>query len=620
MCGINFIYDRKSRHSGSVITKMNDAIRHRGIDNSGACELKFNEQTIFLGANRLRIIDQDTLSDQPLISPDRKYALIFSGEIYNYQDLKYQLTQRGISFRTNSDTEVLMYYLAAFGTLGIRDLKGMFAFVFVDMNNGIMMAARDRHGMKPLFYSENEDTLLISSETRGIYSSGIIEKKIAEPAIREYLRYRYARYPSTLFHNIFQLSPGYLMSFDLSTQTRSEKSYLVPTNEKTFPDEGELLIQTEKKIVDSMKSHLQASKPAGLMLSGGVDSSLLLCLAIQHDLPLPYTFSVLNDSSEKSFGTLDFQYSEWLSKKFSLEDHERIKVGKEILHDFPGFVAGLDMPVGDPAFILTGILSKAASSRVGILLSGAGADEYFAGYNRHRAFYYYLKHYPRIIKLHRFYPLLRKLFGTGKTHPLRKKFRLINKFIYDIEDQPAVTYDNFISTENVIYPPEEIPLWPDPDSGDFIAECMLKALDRDRKDYLVNDILLMSDQVTMNHGIEIRSPYLDDDLVNYTRTLSPQLLMQHGNKWILKKILQKYGLSKIAGRTKEGFGMPFGQWLREKEFDYLREDLLFTGNKLFDFIDRHMTARMIDNHFEYKEDHSTTVFSLMVLSEWLKTV
>ncbi len=620
MCGINFIYDKTSKLPGDIIHKMNEAIRHRGTDSSGTCALKYGNLSFFMGADRLRIVDQDPSSDQPMISRDGKKALIFSGEIYNYQELKNHLIRGGLKFRTNSDTETLLCHLSEFGENGIRDLKGMFAFVYIDTDKGIILAARDRHGMKPLFFAEDHEKLLISSETRGIYSSGTIGKKISATAVNDYLRYRYVRYPSTMFSGIEQLAPGKLLFIDLSKSECSLKSFETSPKEIITPVEQDIVIQTENKIVESLRKHVQASKPTGLMLSGGVDSTLLLSLAIHHDIPLQHTFTIVNNYAERSFGTLDYRYSDWISRKFSVGGHKRIVARKEILHEFPTFIGELDMPVGDPAFILTSLLSKEASINVGVLLSGAGADEYFAGYNRHRAFKYYLEHYPGVLKYKKLLPFVNQLFYTGFSHPMRKRFRLITKFIHDIESEPALTFDNFIASERLQCLPEKLPSWPSPDSQQNISKCLLNALERDQKDYLVNDILLMSDQITMHYGLEVRSPYLDDDLINFAQSLDPMILMKNGNKWILKKILAKYGLLKIAKRPKEGFGMPFGQWIREKEFDYLREELVFSGNKLFDFIDRNLANKMINLHFKSKEDHSSTIFSLMVLTEWLKTV
>lgn len=618
MCGINFILDKTGKLEGTEIGKMNSAIRHRGPDHTATAALGIYKKTVFFGANRLRIVDQDKASDQPMFTDDDNHVITFSGEIYNFRELKKNLTKKGIKFHTGSDTETLLWHLAQFGEKGLTHLNGMFSFVFLDRKKAKLIAARDRHGMKPLFYADTPGALLISSETRGIIHSGLINADIADEGIDDYLKYRYVRHPNTIFRNIRQLGPGQCLIYSFKNDELIFTPFIRNPDELFEGNDEDLIRETENRLAASLRNHVSADKTPGLMLSGGVDSSLLLAILHDRGLTLPYTFSVINRREELSYGTSDFKYSSWVADKLEIRNHHPVEAGKEVLHKLPDMVSELDMPVGDPAFIVTSILSEEAGKHVGILLSGAGADEYFGGYNRHRAFKYYLQYYPLLKKITKFRPLLYNLLPDGRPHVLRKQFRLIRKFLRDLDPDPAMTYDNFMASGKSLFRSDMLTRSRAPLAKWDMDYFLSSAFERDRKEYLINDILLMSDQIALYHGIELRSPYLDNGLVDLLSGISPHAVLKHGRKWILKRLLTKYGLNKVAGRSKEGFGMPFGQWIRHGEFDYLRSNLTDKGNHLFGFIDREHTVKLVNDHMAYKEDNSFVIFSLMVLSEWLK--
>ena len=619
MCGINFILDKSARLPDNLIGRMNAATRHRGMDNT--CTRKFwsGGNPVYLGANRLRIVDQNPASDQPMVSASGKSAIIFSGEIYNHRDLRRSLERKGIRFHTQSDTETLLYYLQENGSGDLDEIEGMFAFVFFDEEKNIILAGRDRHGMKPLFYSDNTSALIFSSETRGIISTGIIDRNLSKEAINDYLRYRYIVHPKTIYSNIYQVKPGCLISYDLNNNSISQSPYIRYMQQEPISDEKRITREAEELIFCSLKKHLESSKPAGLMLSGGVDSTLLLAIARENGLDLQYTFSVLNQPDEKSFGTEDFRFVARVRKKFNLENHHEIPAGRRILHRLPELIRELDMPVGDPAYLTTGLLAGEACGKAGVLISGAGADEYFGGYNRHVAYEKYLKYRVPARFAGLLNPVLKNILYTGKSHPYRKKFRLIKKLIGDIDGDPMVTYDNFMSSSGFRVQRKIRNETLTGTGRKSMTDMMNNALARDRNEYLVDDILLMSEQIMLYYGIEIRSPYLDNSLTACLQGADPFLILRHGSKWILKKLLRKYGFPEIASRPKEGFGIPFGLWIREKEFDYLRNNLTDNKNPLFEYADSDEVGKLVNLHFSNREDHSNSIFSLLTLSEWLKT-
>jgi asparagine synthase (glutamine-hydrolysing) len=618
MCGINFILDRNGNLPARLIDKMNEAIRHRGPDHSGSTSMIHYDCKLFFGANRLRIVDQDPLSDQPMISDDREEVLIFSGEIYNHGEIRDRLIRLGKTFKTNSDTETLFYHLSEFGENGIKELKGMFTFLYYNLSREQLIIARDRHGMKPLYYAEIDGNLIISSETRGLISTGIVDGKLSGDRVQEYFKYGYVNQPYCIYQDIFQLKPGYSMTYDFKVGKTFFRPFDSDENSNGYTDEIPRLSDIKNLISISLKRHLSSSKPAGLMLSGGIDSSLLLAVAQEDQLPLMHTYSIVNEKTDESGGTSDYQYSRWLVKKLKWKHHHEIPIGRDLLTRFPEFISEFDVPIGDPAAILTSYLSQKAINEVGVLLSGAGADEYFAGYNRHTAFHHYLRHIRFYSGIHSFGHTIRKVFQQVKFQPLGRYSRLLEKFFNDITPSPFLTYDRFMSKGNILNLPETQVSWPEFEEEDFVLKNFELALLRDKREYLVNDILLMNDQLSLFNGIEARSPYLDDDLIDSVKSISPLLLLKHGRKWILKKLISDYGLSRIADRSKEGFGFPFGNWIRERHFKYITDNLINKENSIFGFMDYNRTINMINSHLKNKTDYSAAIFSLVVFSEWLK--
>lgn len=624
MCGIHLILDKHQKLAGeieNIMSAMLQASRHRGPDTHGQHFFRGNQHALCLGANRLRIIDPDTRADQPMQSEDGRYLLVFNGAIYNYFELRNELLGRGVRFATQSDTEVLLYWLLTEGKAALERLNGMFAFILYDKAEDKLLAARDRFGMKPLYLYEDEHYLLMSSETAPLLATGLIRKEPDRHALQDYLGLRYVREPRTLFEGIRQLEAGHYLETD--GLGRQEKASFVREEEagiEVLSDEA-IIAQADERLTDAVLRHLQADVRPGLLLSGGVDSTLLLAIIQEQGAhPVP-TFSVTNAEGESSYGTRDYQYAAKAAQQFGNYHYELPLQAGLLSEHWEGFMAATDQPVGDGAAFLTYLLSAEVKKVAGIALSGAGADELFAGYHRHQAFHQYLRHYSGLMKIA---ALLRKgsgLLPTGFAHPLRKQFRLLKKLGKNLHVSPAQTFGNFISQPLPGGTADRIVLEQNP--GDpaheyFVEQWLQSALRHDRDHYLREDVLHLSDRMSMARHLEMRLPYLDLGLACWVNSLTASTRMRHGRKWILRRLLTQKGGKAYANRPKEGFGMPLGQWLRQEESRALREQLLNREQYLYEWVSPGQVRQLLQAHLDRKGDHSQELWALMMLSAWLE--
>lgn len=585
---------------------MLEQIRHRGPDATHSLTIRLPHGTAYLGHHQLRIIDPSERNEQPFLSPDGRYSLIFNGEIYNYQALKNTLCQSGIQFRTNGDTEVLLHWLITYGREGLVSLNGMFAFVFIDKKTGNMLLARDRFGVKPLYYSRQGNCFLACSEIKGLLASRRIPKAPNVSQIGHYLRYRHALAPETFFQDIYELPPGTSLMITANQPDTSPLPYPGVRDSEEFPSVD---IKTVKDtLLTAVERQLIADVPLGIFLSGGIDSTLILALMRelgQRHIP---AYVMGADPSLGAFGSNDLTYARKAAQRYGAELTE-IPIPSDLLDQIDDYIPLLDQPIADSAGMLTSLLSQQAVTSVKVVLSGAGADEFFGGYERHLAFQRYLKHRNWLVPM---VPLLKattSLLPDGFAHPLRKKARLARKFLNAIEQDPRITFNQFrslqINTESVTNN------WPAEITSPLDA-----ALWQDQHHYLVSDILAMSDQTTMAHGLEMRVPYLDNDLAALSRGIGGNASLQQGRKWILKDILTGLGGESFVNRPKEGFGIPAAGWFRSAEGKNRLQQIQATSHPLYEWIDHQEVSRLLSAHRSQKRDYTSELMALLILFVW----
>jgi len=605
MCGINIIIDKSNKLDDSSIRCMNKATTHRGPDVTAFLKY-YKNQTAYVGNNRLKINDLSDVANQPMVSEDGRYILSYNGELYNFKELKQKYLS-DYSLKTSSDTEVLLYLLIKQGQQVLPELNGMFVFAFYDSHTEKLVIARDTSGIKPVYYYNDENYFIASSELKGVLASRLVEKKLNAKQIPYYLQFKYVKKPETFYLNIFELEEGNVLEYERGASTIKKYNPLV--NETQNYSDDELITKVDNLLQDAVQRQLHADVPCGLFLSGGVDSTLLLALIREQGIKEFPVFSIVNSEKEKSFGTEDFYYASLAAEKYDAEHHQ-LTIEQESLHQLPEFINDIDQPIGDGAAFLTYLLSRQTSKYVKVILTGAGADELFAGYNRHEAFYYYLNNFYNKDLL---ISIIKRFSGrlpSGFNHPLRKQFRLLNKFLSQLDKNPTTTFTNFCSSEVFGTIIEE-------ESNTKSKEEWLRyGLQRDRHEYLISDILALTDTMTMSSSLEARVPYLDAELISFVNSMPSETLLKHGKKWILKELLNKRDGQVFTERIKEGFGMPFGSWIREEQ--NILKELTDKDNLLFRYVDYEEIKQLVTLHLLKKKDYSSELWSLLVLALWLK--
>lgn len=586
MCGIHLIWG-KSANKEAVRSLMSQS-HYRGPDQEAAMS---PWPGLWVGVNRLKILHPGPDADQPFWSVDGKSLLIWNGEIYNYKSLRNLLKKMGVDFITDCDTEVLMHWIRLFGAKGLEKLEGMFALIYVDLKDNSILVARDPSGEKPLYYSQNQDRLIISSEAKAI--ANLTNAKFDKSQIENYSFLRAPLLGKTFFKSIKEWKPSrYSLILQHST-FRWDNIQPQKTKIQKFDKE-----EFKGLLKEAVSTQFHADVPVGMMLSGGMDSSLLYKTWYENtgtSLPA-YTIEVEKKYQKK--------YADAAAAKDFVRkvpaDHRLIQVDQNIFWaNWENYLNSIDFPVGDSAGFLTWLIGNEAKKEVKVLISGAGADELWGGYNRHAAFSSYLEYQKLVLAIK---PFCQKLpFGTS-----------FKKFFDSIENNPEKTFLNFTALvpvsedlasdyERIFHP--KLPHYK-------------KALDFDRQVYLVQDVLKIHDQALMAHSIEGRSPYLATNMLSFWKEIQDENLLK-GKLWI-KEILAESGLHEITKRKKFGFGLPLLEWFSEKgEFSKrvygrLREFEKSMGNSLPEEI-----GEILKNPESSHQTHYLMLYNFFLLAEWI---
>ncbi|MCU0355192.1 MAG: asparagine synthase (glutamine-hydrolyzing) [Cytophagales bacterium] len=605
MCGIHLIVDKHNRLDETAVERMLAAGRHRGPDASAWAMRQAAGRTVWLGANRLKITDLRDAANQPMQTPDGRFVLTFNGAVYNHGELRRRLPQ--VPFATASDTETILHLLARHGPAALDWLDGMFALAFCDTNTGSVLLARDRWGIKPLHWFENESFLVVSSEIGGVLASGLVEKRFDETQVAHYLAFRYVKRPATFLRDIAELEPGVVAASAPQQRLRKESRLFLPKRilKNAAFDRSEAVGRFGQILLKTVRRHCQADVPVGLLLSGGVDSTLLLALAHEAGVRALPAFTIAYAGLDEAYATQDHRFARQAARLYGAEAHE-VTISEKLLETFPDWVRTLDQPVADGAAWLTSLLAAEAKPYATVLLSGAGADELFAGYNRHWAFYQYLK-YHRLLR--RAAPLLATVSGGLGRHWRAGLSRL--------RPSAAETFVRFTAATD--YPIDALPNLDVPDESGFVERHLSAALRFDQTNYLPADVLAVTDRMTMCHGVEARLPYLSHEVVDFSYAFSAGTLLKHGQKWLLKELLLQRGGQPHARRRKEGFGMPLGRWLRGSHGGAVTRFLENHRSPVFESVDYAAVQDWLKTHRSGIADHTNEIWALAVLAAWMET-
>ena len=608
MCGINGIVDYRNPVDVDIIDNMNRCLRYRGPDGEG--KYLSEDRVCAFGHVRLSIIDVEG-SAQPLFNEDGNVCLTFNGEIYNYRDLRKILIKKGHRFKTNGDSEVLVHLYEEYGVDMLQRLYGMYAFAIWDVNKKRLFIARDRLGVKPVYYAEKNNGLVFSSEQKGIFECPEIAKKSSEEGIWHYLTFRSVPAPHTLYNGVKKLLPGhYLICKDSGIKVH--KYWDICLGEENLYDcnDAELIERTEVVLKKSIERRLISDVPFGAFLSGGVDSSLIVALMSKIINEPVKTYTV----GFKNFASSEAPYAKVVAELYRTDHHELI-LKEEVFSDYLEELTVLrDAPLSEPADIPLYLLSKMANKKVKILLSGEGSDELFAGYPKYQFdhLYKYMKLCP---------DSLMDLF----IKKLPSKFRKVEIAIKSLREQHSPDrWSQWFSPFNAR---EKQRLFTAP-SKDYLNpldiyakkynlnSSLLSFLFCDCKVWLPDNLLDRGDRMTMGASIEGRVPFLDHDLVDLAFKMPDRVKIRgRHRKWIIKRIALKYLPSIIVNRPKAGFVIPLAQWFRGKLREYCY-DTICSKDSMPDLILLSAVRSILDEHVSGRKDYYLQIWTLLGLALW----
>jgi asparagine synthase (glutamine-hydrolysing) len=612
MCGIcGVVHRERMPVDRAALEQMRDAMAYRGPDGVGL----YVDRGVGLGHRRLAVIDLAT-GDQPMTNEAGTLHLIFNGEIYNYLELRDECIAAGQTFRTRSDTEVILRLYERLGDACVSHLNGMFAFAIWDTRTRELFVARDRVGVKPLYYTVRGETLLFASEMKALLRHPLVSVDIAPTAIDEFLTYGYVQTPGTICQGVLRLPEGHLLRWRDGQITLKRYWDLDFT-----PDESTSETEHRERVLallrDSIRLRLRSDVPVGVFLSGGVDSSAVATLLAQGTGRIK-TFSIGFD-----FGSdyTELREAAWLARRLG-SDHHQLTLDSATFRAFvPKFAYYMDEPVSEAPAIPLFFVSQLAAGSVKVVLSGEGADETFAGYPTYVRLPYLerlhaLPSWMRSPRLARLAPPNQRdradkyLYLAGQ--PLERRY--LSPHLFDPRDRAALYSPEFRRRLGGFDAIERIDsIYAHTKGWDLLS----RMLYLDTKTWLPNDILIKSDRMSMANSIELRVPFLDYRLIEYAARI-PSRLKVHGRrtKSLLKDALGSVLPAEILSRGKKGFPTPVAAMLRGELGGYARE-LLFDGVALSRrYFNTAAVEALFREHTAGTADHHSALWRLIVLEQW----
>jgi asparagine synthase (glutamine-hydrolysing) len=616
MCGLVGILNLDGRAADrSVLARMTTEIRHRGPDDEGL----YVDGPLGLGFRRLSIIDLSEAGHQPMRSSDGDMVIVFNGEIYNYRELRAELSGAGVSFRSRSDTEVLLALYQRYGTDMLSRLRGMFAFAIWDVPRRRLFLARDRIGIKPLYYAHREgESFWFGSEIKGLVQDPRVPRLVSPETLFQYMLFGHSSAPGTMFHGIRKLEPGHCVIVENGNLKKWQYWDVLDAlpSDRAEQDPAELV---GEGLRDAVGSHMVSDVPVGAFLSGGIDSSAVV--ALMSDVARPvHTFSAGFDVGGK-YNELDAART--VSRAFATQHHEQILTFQEAASLVETLSYHYDEPFADAAAAPLYLISRFARQHVKVVMSGEGSDEILAGYRR-----YALERFGSVAHLA---PsgILRSVAGLM---PERWKLtRALREFL--TESDPAVRYGRSLlqlswARAVGLLRPELTDQLRDYDPLAPHRACFARAgrLDRlsrvlyaDLKLWLPDTYLEKLDKATMAVGLEGRVPFLDHPLVERAFSLAGSAKMLGPvSKYPLKRAMFGKLPWSILARKKHGFSVPLDEWFRGPLRDFAADHLLSSGARLREWLVPEAVADLCQAHFSGRENQGTGIWILLNLELWLR--
>jgi asparagine synthase (glutamine-hydrolysing) len=625
MCGITGkIYFNKNKVSKEDIAKMNKKIAHRGPDDSGVYISP--DKKIGLGHQRLSIIDLSPLGHQPMSYLNR-YQIVFNGEIYNFQEKKALLEKDGYSFKSKSDTEVIMALYDKYKEKCLDHLRGMFAFAIYDKKENTVFCARDRVGKKPFKYHLDKNVFIFASELKAILTQKDYKKELDYIAIHHYLTLQYVPAPLTGFKDIKKLEPAHYLKIDLKTKKVEKKRYWkLDYSKKLNLSEKDWKKKIMEKLEESVKLRMISDVPLGAFLSGGIDSSAIVALMARNSQKPIKTFSI--GFKENRYNELP--YAKMIANKFKT-DHKEFIVKPNAIEMLPKLVYQYEEPYADSSALATYYVSKMTRDFVTVALNGDGGDENFAGYSRYSAFKFSIL-YEKLNFLNKniVLPMTKILAKIIKNTLFERIYRFSFSMNEDYRKRYMQYTSYFTSEQKKLLYTDEFKKKSGAESTDnLIAKQFNKsqtknkteqALFADFSTYLPNDLMVKVDISSMAVSLEGRSPFLDHELLELTAQIPFSLKLKglNNKKYILKESLRGLVPDEIMFRSKMGFGIPIENWFRSELKQYTKDILLSKKSLSRNLFNKKYIEHILDEHNNTKINHSHRIWALLTLELWFR--
>lgn len=614
MCGICGVVKIEPAVTEAEVLQMREVLAHRGPDQAGL----WVQGRVGLGHRRLSIIDLSPRGSQPMHNETGTISLVFNGEIYNFQELREHLERRGHQFKSQADSEVILHAYEEFGLDCLQRLRGMFAFALWDAERQSLFAARDRLGKKPFFYCLHRGDFYFGSEIKAILAHPAIPREVDFQALGYFLSLNYTPAPYTLFKGIQQLQPAQYLLWSSGKLQIKEYWDLVFPPEGEASESGEVLSSFEAQLQEAIGYRLIADVPLGAFLSGGLDSTTIVALAAALYPGRLKTFSI--GFTEKSYD--ERPYARQVASRYRTEHFELVATpqAEEVL---PALVWHAEEPTADSSMVPVYYLARFAARQVKVVLTGDGADELLAGYPTYQAYYllWLLQRFPAVVQnwLRRVVDSLpvshRKVSWDFK---LKRLVAALNwdwnyahyswRLIWSPEE-----LRNLLPDLNL---PEAFPLYDYWLQRSQAGHPLNRLLYADTRFYLPNDMLVKVDRMTMAHGLEARTPFLDHRLVEFTAGIPPAWKLRNLvlKKYLLRQVLKDRVPPALRWQGKKGFNVPVGLWIKGAWREFFGDALALlrqTG-----WINPGYLDQIFQSHLQDKRDYSHHLWGLLILALW----
>lgn len=625
MCGIVGVARAlNSEALCTILERMNAAVVHRGPDDQGV----WVEEGFGFGMHRLSIIDLAG-GHQPMFDERTGVGVVYNGELYNYRTLRKEMEGLGVRFRTSSDTEIVLQSLALRGTKAVEDWNGMFAVACWNQKEKKLHLIRDRMGIKPLYYYWDGVSLMFASEIKGLLASGLFEPKVNRQAVWDYLTFRYVPGPECIWEGVWKLPPGHILEWSPGKEPELRCYWRTDVVSEDGGSLEEALREFEELFLDSVQQHLVAADvPVGVLLSGGLDSSAVAAAAVELGHRRFHTFSVgFDEGGEYS----ELGYARLVAKHLGARHHEVVVSQSSFLEMLPEVVWAADEPLADLPSVPLLAVSRLAREWVKVVLSGEGSDELLGGYDFDAS----VRRWRFVKALQSLHPWVLRIIAKPLT-VLPGRYAEVSRRIRDI---PLSRWNGLLRVHMTRYwcQDEKHLLWPGfvGLDSDRILDSLYASARSDepldqvlsvyQRSWLVEDLLMKADKMTMAASLELRVPYLDYRLVEWANRQSPDFKVRHGErgrditKYILRRFAEKRLPKEIIDRPKRGFPVPAYNWLRDERFSrWAQGYLLGAGSRLKHVFSSNpveaelVGARNGNRHAAHK------LWLLIILEMWLR--